>query len=99
MLNEKYYAIKEIPKYKLFSVNKMFSILNEPKILKKLIKYKFISTIISSFQDYENIYIITTYYEGQSLNFFREQKLTEQQIKFVSACVIQSLFEKKKNNS
>ena len=92
MLNEKYYALKEIPKYKLFSFSKMFSILNEPKILKKLIKYKFISTIISSFQDYENIYLITSYYEGQSLNFFKEQKLTEKQIKFVSACIIQSLF-------
>lgn len=92
MLNEKYYALKEIPKYKLFSISKIFSVLNEPKILKKLIKYKFISTIISSFQDYENIYLITTYYEGQSLNFFKEQKLTENQIKFVSACIIQSLF-------
>ena len=35
--------------------------------------------------------MITTYYEGKSLNYFRDKILTEKQIQFVSACIIQSL--------
>ena len=92
LLNNEIYALKEIPKYKLFTYNKMFSILNEPNFLVKLNKYNFLPKIVSSFQDYDNFYLITTLYEGKSLNFFRTQNLTEEQIKFVSACVIQSLF-------
>ena len=57
----------------------------------KLISYSFFPTIISSFQDYDNLYLVTTFYEGKSLDYFREQILTEEQLKFVSACVIQSL--------
>lgn len=57
----------------------------------KLISYTFFPTIISSFQDYDNLYLVTTYYEGKSLDYYREQILNEEQIKFVSACVIQSL--------
>ena len=57
----------------------------------KLISYTFFPTIISSFQDYDNLYLVTTYYEGKSLEYYREQILNEEQIKFVSACVIQSL--------
>jgi serine/threonine protein kinase len=56
---------------------------------------------ISSFQDYDFIYLITTYYDGKNLNFYRKNIMTEEQIKFVSACVIQSLtyLREKKNNS
>ena len=35
--------------------------------------------------------MITSYYEGKSLDYFREKILTEEQIKFATACVIQSL--------
>ena len=56
-----------------------------------MISYKFFPKIISSFQDYDNIYLVTTLYEGVSLNYFRENILSEEQLKFVSACVIQSL--------
>ena len=91
LLNEENYAIKEIPKYKLYSYNRIFSSLNEPMILKKFVNYDFLPKLISSFIDYDNIYLITTFYEGKSLNFFREDLLTEEQIKFVSACIIQSL--------
>ena len=65
--------------------------LNEPHILKKLISYKFLPKIITSFHDYDNIYLVTTYFEGKSLNFLREKVFNEKQIKFVSACIIQSL--------
>ena len=91
MLNDEYYAVKEIPKYKLYTYSKIYSHLNEPNILMKLIQYDFVPKIISSFQDYDYIYLITTYYDGKSLNFYRSDNMTEWQIKFISACVIQSL--------
>ena len=69
----------------------MYSILKEPNCLHKINKYDFVPKIISSFQDYEYFYLVTTFYEGQSLNFLKSDKLTEEQIKFVCACVIQSL--------
>ena len=102
MLNSKYYAIKEIPKYKLYTYSKIYSHLTEPNILKKLIQYEFIPKIISSFQDYDYIYLITTYYDGKSLNFFRNYNMTEWQIKFISGCVcdtIFNLFKKRKYHS
>ena len=98
MLNGEYYAIKEIPKYKLYTISKIYSHLTEPNILKKLIQYDFVPKLISSFQDYEYIYLITTYYDGKSLNFFRNDNMTENQLKFISACVIQSLIYLRKEN-
>ena len=98
MLNDEYYAIKEIPKYKLYTYSKIYSHLTEPYILMKLIQYDFVPKIISSFQDYDYIYLITTYYDGKSLNFFRNDNMTEWQIKFISACVIQSLIYLRKEN-
>ena len=98
MLNDEFYAIKEIPKYKLYTYSKIYSHLTEPNILKKLIQYEFIPRIISSFQDYDYIYLITTYYDGKSLNFFRNDNMTEWQIKFISGCVIQSLIYLRKEN-
>ena len=74
----------------------MYSILNEPNFLKKFNEYDFLPKIISSFQDYENFYLVTTFYEGESLNYFRNDNLTEEQIKFVSACVIQCLVNLRK---
>ena len=91
MLNNEYYALKEVPKYKLYTNSKIYSHLTEPNILKKFNQYDYLPKIISSFQDYDNIYLITTYYDGKSLNFFRNNNMTEEQIKFVSACTIQSL--------
>ena len=91
LLNNEYYAVKEIPKYKLNTYSKIYSHFNEPNILKKLTKYDFLPKFISSFQDYDFIYLITTYYDGQNLNFFKNDFITEEQIKFISACTIQSL--------
>ena len=91
MLNNEYYALKEIPRHKLYTNNKIYSHLKEPNILKKLNQYDFLPKLISSFHDYDNIYLITTYYDGKSLDFFRYDNLTEEQIKFVSACTIQAL--------
>jgi serine/threonine protein kinase len=91
LLNNEYYALKEIPRHKLYSKNKIYSHLTEPNILKKLSQYNFLPKLISSFHDYDNIYLITTYYEGKSLDFYLYDNLTEEQIKFVSACTIQAL--------
>ena len=91
MLNNEYYAIKEIPKYRLFYFSKIYSHLTEPNILKRFIQYDFLPKIISSFQDYDNIYLITNFYDGKTLKYFTNEKMTEKKIKFVSACIIQSL--------
>ena len=32
-----------------------------------------------------------TYYEGKNLHYFKKENMTEEQIKFISACVIQCL--------
>jgi serine/threonine protein kinase len=47
--------------------------------------------ILSSFQDYDFIYLITTYYDGKTLDYFKKLNMTENQIKFISACAIQAL--------
>jgi len=91
LLNNEFYALKEIPRHKLYTFNKIYSHLSEPNILKKLVQYDFLPKLISSFHDYDNIYLITTYYDGKSLDYFRNDNLTEEQIKFVSACTIQTL--------
>ena len=91
MLNEKYYALKEIPLYKLSSFNRIYAYLNEPKILKKLNNYQFLQKIICSFHDYDNLYLVINYYPGGNLYNYRNIKMSEEQIKFISACIIQSL--------
>ena len=84
--------MKEIPKDKFTSLGKINSYMNEPKILKKLSKYdNFLSQIIVSFQDYDYLYLITKYYEGSNLHAFKNMIFSEDQIKFISACIIQSL--------
>jgi serine/threonine protein kinase len=70
LLNNEYYALKEIPKYMLYPQSKIYSHLAEPNILKRFTQYHFLPKIISSFQDYDNIYLITNYLDGQSLSSF-----------------------------
>ncbi len=69
----------------------MNAIIKEPHILRLLIKFNFILKIIASFQDYDNLYIVTNFFEGYSLNSLRNNNMSEEQIKFISACIIQSL--------
>jgi serine/threonine protein kinase len=96
LLNNEYYALKEIPKYILYPISKLYSHLTEPNILKRFTKYDFLPKIISSFQDYDNIYLITTYFDGKSLRSLKRKKMTEEQIKFISACTIQSFIYMRK---
>ena len=90
-MNKRYYSLKEIPKLHLIASSKRYSSVNEPNILKNLVGYNFVPNIISSFQDYDNLYLIMTYFEGETLSKFKNKKMTEEQIKFISACIIQSL--------
>ena len=83
--------MKEIPKLKLSTYNQIYSSMKEPIILKELVKYDFLTKIIASFQDYDNLYLVINYYEGDILYNYRHEIMTEEQIKFISACIIQSL--------
>ena len=76
----------------------MFSHLNEPNIIKRLNRYIFGIKLIASFKDYSNIYLVTTFFEGKTLDYFKDKILNEKEIKFVSACVILSFvyFRKQK---
>ena len=91
MLNGKFYALKEIPIFKITSIKEIYAYLNEPYILKRLINYNFLPKIISSFQDYNNFYLVTNLFEGNNLDCAKDNIFSEEQIKFISACMIQSL--------
>ena len=69
----------------------MYSHLNEPNILSRINKYDLGTKLISSFKDYENIYLITSFFEGKSLEALKDQIMNEDKIKFISACIIQYL--------
>lgn len=65
--------------------------MDEPNILKRLInKSNFVPKLKCSFQDYENLYLVTTFYNGPSLHQFIYINFSEMQIKFISACIILS---------
>lgn len=92
MINNKQYAFKVIPKYNLNTIGRLNSLINEPIILKRLKNnYNFVPNLFSYFQDYENIYIITTFFDGPSLTELAFFNLSENHIKFISACLIISL--------
>ena len=92
MLNDKYYALKIIPKYKLDTKGRLNSNINEPKILMRLKNSSnFVPEIVSAFQDYENIYLVYSIFDGPTLYEFRNENLTEEQIIFILACIIESL--------
>ena len=98
MLNDEYYALKEIPKLKLIEDTEILCHLNEPNILKKLNNYEFLPKLISSFQDFDNLYLVTNLNEGPTLNLYKDDILTEEQLRFISACIIQIFIYLRKNN-
>lgn len=69
----------------------MYNQFNEPNILKTLNNSDFVPEIISSFQDYDYYYLVTTFYDGTTLENLETEKFSEEKIKFLSACVILSL--------
>lgn len=92
MLNGIFYALKIIPKYNLHTSGRLNILINEPNILKRFNNTnKFVPDFICSFQDYDNFYIVTTFYDGPNLSKIINTDFTEEQIKFVGACIILSL--------
>lgn len=89
-MNKEIYAIKEISKSRLINYREIYSHLNEPNILKEISNLDFVSNIISSFQDDDNLYLVTNYFQGNTLSFYKDEIFNEEQIKFISACIIQS---------
>ena len=65
--------------------------MKESDILKNLVEFEFLSKIISSFQDFDNLYLVTNYFKGDILFNYKDENMSEEQIKFISACIIQSL--------
>lgn len=76
----------------------IYSHLNEPNILKEINNMNFLPNIISSFQDYDNIYLVTNYFPGKTLYNYKDETFSEEQIKFISACIIQSLSSLRERN-
>ena len=83
---------------KLIEDKEIFCHLNEPHILKKLINYKFLPKLISSFQDFDNLYLVTNLNEGSTLYHYKDENMTEEQLKFISACLIQTFIYLRKHN-
>ena len=80
-----------------FSINKFpNNYFNEVNSLKKFIgKTNFIQKLISSFHDYDNLYFVSKYYDGFMFNYLNFE-WNENQIRFFSACLIQSFLELRK---
>lgn len=76
----------------------MYSHLNEPNILRRMNKYDLGIKLIGSFKDYENIYLITTLFEGKALDYYKDEILDEDKVKFISACIIQNFIYIRKEN-
>lgn len=76
----------------------IYSYLQEPHILKKFTKYNFTQRIISSFQDFDNLYLVTEYYEGENLYYYKDEVMNEEQIKFIAACIVQIFTYLRKEN-
>ena len=66
--------------------------------MKRLNKYDIGIKLIGSFKDYENIYLITSLFEGKSLDYFKDEIFGEDKIKFISACIIQNFIYFRKEN-
>ena len=96
LLNNEYYAIKISPISVLNNKGNSNKFLNEISSL-----YKFISTgnliqkIICSFHDYDNLYFVSKFYEGNIDNHL-SYSWSEKQIQFFSACLIESFINLRK---
>ena len=86
------FAMKQISKQKLKSEKYINLIITERNILKEL-HNPFISNLYCTFQDEYNLYFILDYFSGGDLRYYlyKEKKFSENQIKFITACLIVSL--------
>lgn len=81
----------------LFTINNFpNNYFNEAISLSKLKgKAKFVQKFISSFHDYDNLYFVSKYYDGFMMDYLNFD-WNEDQIRFFSACLIESFNELRK---
>lgn len=86
------YAMKVMRKSKVISKKCVKSVLNERSLLSSL-RHPFIVNMRYAFQDRLHLYLVADYMSGGDLRYHltRFQKFTEQQTKFIAACIIVGL--------
>ena len=86
------YALKEMSKVKIIDRKSEKSIKNEKDFLSQL-HHPFIVNMICSFQDYDNLYLVMDLLSGGDLRYHicHKKKFSEDQTKFIVACVITGL--------
>lgn len=95
-MNNELYAVKITPMSRFNISNLPNNYFKEVVYLKKFKENNnFIQKLISSFHDYDNLYFISKFYDGNIMDY-SDNKWDENQIKFFSACIILCLFELRK---
>jgi serine/threonine protein kinase len=86
------FALKEMSKAKIIEKNSVSSILRERDILAQ-IHHPFIINMIFSFQDEDNLYLVTNLFTGGDLRYHmnKEQSFSENETKFFMGCLILGL--------
>jgi serine/threonine protein kinase len=86
------YAMKEMQKLRVLSKNCINSVLNEQKLL-SFLHHPFIVNMKFAFQDKANLYLVMDLMRGGDLRYHltTNSKFTENQVKFISACIITGL--------
>ena len=70
------------------------SYFHEVEVLKKFAHNNFIQKVISTFHDYDNLYLVSKFYDSFVLNYlYKDWHWNENQIKFLSACLIQAFID------
>ena len=86
------FAMKEMDKAKISLKKSIKSVANERKFLENF-NYNFLCNMYYAFQDEETLYIIMDYLSGGDLRYHicRRNYFTEEETKFVAACITLSL--------
>ena len=90
--NQKFYALKEMNKSKIYLKNSCNSILNERKFFSKL-HSKFLVNLYYAFQTKDSLYLLLDYYNGGDLRYFfqNKKKFNNFEIKFIITNILFSL--------
>ena len=86
------FAMKEMNKAKVFLKKSVQSVANERKFL-EMFNYNLLCNMYYAFQDVDTLYIIMDYLSGGDLRYHicRRNFFTEQETKFIAACITLSL--------
>ncbi len=90
--NQKFYALKEMNKSKIYLKKSCNSILNERKFFSKL-HSKFLVNLYYAFQTKDSLYLLLDYYNGGDLRYFfqNKKKFNNFEIKFIITNILFSL--------